>query len=187
MARGGLEAGRARFELVGIEAVDPAGAPRALFTDGATVTAPVAPSRPSESPLPESAVTLRFVTPLRIKVRHQLTDHPGFRDLAFHMLRRTLETHWHIPGAAMDWELQSLLRWGPRRRRRSPLARLGALEPAPECRHEARRSRGHPHPGRRPLAVRSSAPRRRNPPRCQRSRLAFGKAELEPISGPWLA
>jgi CRISPR-associated endoribonuclease Cas6 len=54
--------------------------------------------------------TLRFVTPLRIKVRHQLTDRPRFRDLAFQMLRRTLEmAHWHVPGAAVDWDFQSLL------------------------------------------------------------------------------
>jgi hypothetical protein len=111
MARGGLGAGRARFELVRIEALDPAGAPRALFAEGAaTRGAPVAPSVPADSPLPEGAVTLRFVTPLRIKVRHQLTDRPRFRDLAFHMLRRALEmAHWHVPGAAVDWEFYPLL------------------------------------------------------------------------------
>ncbi len=83
---------------------------RALFADGAAAMAPVAPSLPSDSPLLEGAVTLRFVTPLRIKVRHQLTDRPRFRELAFHMLRRTLEmAHWHVPGAAVDWNFQSLL------------------------------------------------------------------------------
>lgn len=111
MARGGLGAGRARFEVVRIEALDPAGAPSALFAEGtAPAAAPVAPSLPSESPLPEGAVTLRFATPLRIKVRHQLTDRPRFRDLAFHMLRRVLEmAHWHVPGAAVDWEFYPLL------------------------------------------------------------------------------
>jgi hypothetical protein len=35
---------------------------------------------------------------------------PWFRDLAFHMLRRVLEmAHWHVPGAAVDWNFQSLL------------------------------------------------------------------------------
>jgi hypothetical protein len=65
---------------------------------------------PADAPLPEGAVTLRFVTPLRIKVRHRLTDRPRFRDLAFHMLRRVLEmAHWHVPGAAVDWEFYPLL------------------------------------------------------------------------------
>ncbi|HEY3571527.1 MAG TPA: CRISPR system precrRNA processing endoribonuclease RAMP protein Cas6 [Thermoanaerobaculia bacterium] len=113
MGRGGLGAGRPRFELARVEAQDPAnpaGAPRALFADGAVAREPAAPSLPSESPLPEGAVTLRFVTPLRIKVRHQLTDRPRFRDLAFHMLRRTLEmAYFHVPGAAVDWDFQSLL------------------------------------------------------------------------------
>jgi hypothetical protein len=110
MARGGLGAGRPQFELVRIEAVGPDGAPRALFAEGAAARAPVAPSLPSGSPLPEGAVTLRFVTPLRIKVRHQLTDRPRFRDLAFHMLRRTLEmAYFHVPGAVVDWEFYPLL------------------------------------------------------------------------------
>lgn len=111
MARGGLGAGRARFDLVGIEAVDPTGNPRSLFSEGAApAPAPVSPGYPADSRLPEGAVTLRFVTPLRIKVRHQLTDRPRFRDLAFHMLRRVLEmAHWHVPGAAVDWSFQSLL------------------------------------------------------------------------------
>ncbi len=111
MARGGLGAGRARFELVGVEAADPAGIPRTVFAEGvAPAAAPVGPSYTADSPLPEGSITLRFVTPLRIKVRHQLTDRPRFRDLAFHMLRRVLEmAHWHVPGAAVDWNFQSLL------------------------------------------------------------------------------
>lgn len=111
MGRAGLGAGRARFELVRIEAAEPEAAPCALFSAGSAPAAvPASPSRPAESPLPAGAVTLRFATPLRIKVRHQLTDRPRFRDLAFHMLRRVLEmAHWHVPGAAVDWDFHSLL------------------------------------------------------------------------------
>jgi hypothetical protein len=111
MAQAGLGAGRTRFELAGVEALEADGAWRELFGEEAgPVPAPAGPSRPSEAPLPAGAVTLRFATPLRIKVRHQLSGRPRFRDLAFHMLRRTLEmAHWHVPGAAVDWDFQALL------------------------------------------------------------------------------
>jgi CRISPR-associated endoribonuclease Cas6 len=55
--------------------------------------------------------TLRFLTPTRIQVRKRPVQEPGFRLLAFQMLRRTLElTHFHAPGAATEWEFQELLR-----------------------------------------------------------------------------
>ena len=88
MARNGLGAGRARFRLAGAEA---------------------APERPA-LPLPEGPLTLRFPTPLRLRVRHRFADQIRFRDLAFAMLRRTLEmAHTHVPGAAVDWHFQPLL------------------------------------------------------------------------------
>jgi hypothetical protein len=46
-----------------------------------------------------------------------------------------------VPGAAVDWEFHTTapaIRRGPRGWRRSALARLGALEPAPERGREAR-------------------------------------------------
>ena len=43
-------------------------------------------------------------------MRDRLNDHPSFRDLAFNMLRRILElAHFHVPGAAIDWDFRALL------------------------------------------------------------------------------
>ena len=91
MAQSGLGSGRARFRLDHIEMRE-------------------SPAL-QEAPLPDGPVTLRFVTPLRLKIRDQLADRFRFRDLAFHMLRRTLElAHTHVPGAPVDWSFQPLLR-----------------------------------------------------------------------------
>jgi hypothetical protein len=55
-------------------------------------------------------IVLRFVTPLRLKVRDRFDDRPGFRTLAFNMLRRVLElAHAHVPGAAVDWSFRPFL------------------------------------------------------------------------------
>jgi hypothetical protein len=55
-------------------------------------------------------VTLRFLTPLRLKVRDRLADRPSLRDLVFNMLRRVLELAYvHTLGAAVDWSFRSLL------------------------------------------------------------------------------
>ena len=79
-----------------------AGAP----LSGARLSAAVPPA----APLPEGEVTLRFETPLRIKLRDHLNDRPRFRDLAFNMLRRILElAHFHVPGAVIDWNFRPLL------------------------------------------------------------------------------
>lgn len=112
MARGGLGRGRARFRLDLVEALDPSGPPRRLFAEGRLPAAePVAPATVAPSSLPEGAVALHLVTPLRLKVRDQLAVQLRFRDLAFHMLRRVLElAHFHAPEAEVDWTFQPLLR-----------------------------------------------------------------------------
>ncbi|HEX6898590.1 MAG TPA: CRISPR system precrRNA processing endoribonuclease RAMP protein Cas6 [Thermoanaerobaculia bacterium] len=112
MARTGLGAGRARFRLIEVEAADPGGSPRRLFTAGSPPsTVPASPVLPRPAPLPSGPLTLRLLTPLRIKARDRLNDRPRFRDLAFNMLRRVLEiAHFHVPGAAIDWSFRDLLK-----------------------------------------------------------------------------
>src|SRR5207237_5765479 len=113
MAAAGLGTRRARFRLARAEAVevDPMAAPRLLFEDGTPLDVPPAPAAaPPWEPLPGPAVTLRFLTPLRLKVRDHFTDRPRFRDLAFAVLRRTLElAHAHTADAALDWNIRPLL------------------------------------------------------------------------------
>lgn len=111
MARAGLGTRRARFRLVRVEAPEAGGGTRELFVAGSPpATAPAPPVMPPESALPEGPVTLQLVTPLRIKLRDHLNDHPTFRDLAFNMLRRVLElAHFHVSGAAIDWSFRPLL------------------------------------------------------------------------------
>jgi hypothetical protein len=115
MARAGLGKGRARFRLVQADAVDPALPPRPLFAEGAPLDVPPAPPvTPRWEPLPGPSVTLRFVTPLRLKVRDRLTARPRFRDLAFAMLRRTLELAYaHVPEAPLDERFHPLLDQAP--------------------------------------------------------------------------
>jgi len=55
-------------------------------------------------------ITLKFLTPTRIKVESQLTIDFSFRTLVFKMLRRTLEVaHFHVPDANPDWNFHELL------------------------------------------------------------------------------
>jgi hypothetical protein len=111
MARAGLGSRRSRFRLVRVEAQEAGGSTRLLFAAGSAPSAsPAPPMMPPASPLPVGPVALRLVTPLRIKVRDRLNDHPTFRDLAFNMLRRVLElAHFHVPGAVIDWSFRALL------------------------------------------------------------------------------
>lgn len=111
MAEAGLGTRRTRFRLARVEALAPPAPPSLLFDQGTLLDVPPAsPTVPCSEPLPGASMTLRFLTPLRLKVRDRLTDQPRFRDLAFAMLRRTLEiAHAHVPGAAVDWEFRPLL------------------------------------------------------------------------------
>ncbi len=108
MARRGLGAGRARFALDRVEAVDGAGGARTLLVEDRLVTgAPAAPILPARDGLPAGPLALRLATPLRLKVRGRLVVQPGVRDLVLAMLRRTLELAYvHLPGAQLDWDLR---------------------------------------------------------------------------------
>jgi hypothetical protein len=111
MARVGLGARRVPFRLQKVEALSPDGSAQEVFRAGAPLSgARISAAVPEAAPLPEGEVTLRFETPLRIKVRDHLNDRPRFRDLAFNMLRRILElAHFHVPGAVIDWNFRPLL------------------------------------------------------------------------------
>lgn len=111
MARGGLGAGRARFRLTRVEAVNPDRSSRILFAAGSPTSSVAAPPLvPSLTPLGPGPVILHILTPLRIQRNHCLVDHPRFRDLVFNILRRVLElAHFHVPGAAIDWSFRDLL------------------------------------------------------------------------------
>jgi hypothetical protein len=111
MARAGLGAGRPRFRLVRMETVGSDGTPEPLFMAGSPPsTVPVPPLLPQPAPLPSGPLILRFLTPVRVKVRDHLSDQLRFRDLAFNMLRRALEiAHFHVPGATIDWSFRGLL------------------------------------------------------------------------------
>jgi hypothetical protein len=123
MAEAGLGARRARFALERVDyLVGEPGAP----TQDDSLGAPdrwepgfragerpwpdrVPPLLPAPRPLGDAA-TLRFLTPTRLKADRRLVARPTFRDLVFRMLRRTLEiAHFHVPGAALDWEFHPLL------------------------------------------------------------------------------
>lgn len=55
-------------------------------------------------------LTLRFLSPTRIKVRNRLIQDFRFETLALKMLRRALEiAHFHVPGQAVDWQYRPLL------------------------------------------------------------------------------
>lgn len=57
-----------------------------------------------------SPLTLKFLTPTRIKYNNRLTMDFSFRVLAFKMLSRVLEiAHFHVPGAEVNWEFRELL------------------------------------------------------------------------------
>lgn len=59
---------------------------------------------------PSNCLTVNFLTPTRLKFKNDLTIDFTFRMLVFKMLRRVLElAHFHMPGAAIDWEFHPLL------------------------------------------------------------------------------
>ncbi len=128
MATRGLGAGRAPFTVRSVQALGPAGGFQTLIEDGRPVpkTPPLRPSPPPPSSLPGGnpetpaepvrRLTLRFVTPFRIKAQGRIAPPDRFRAFAFHLLRRHLElAAFHTPGTApgeiapLDWEFRPLL------------------------------------------------------------------------------
>ncbi|HVG08163.1 MAG TPA: CRISPR system precrRNA processing endoribonuclease RAMP protein Cas6 [Thermoanaerobaculia bacterium] len=112
MARGGLGARRSPFVLDQAGAGLANGGWQEIYKEGrpSPALATVVPRLPSEAPVGEGRITLSFLTPTRLQVRGQLKEEPGFRNIVFAMLRRTLELAWfHVPGAEIDWCLRPLL------------------------------------------------------------------------------
>lgn len=115
MARGGLGAHRFPFVLDKAGAGLPNGGWQEIYKEGrpSPALANVTPRFPSESPVGGRRITLTFLTPTRLQVRGRLQEEPGFRNLVFLLLRRTLELAWfHLPTpqkAEIDWHLRPLL------------------------------------------------------------------------------
>lgn len=65
--------------------------------------------QPPDGPL-DSPLTLRFLTPTRLKFGDKYDMNFNFRMLAFKMLRRVLElAHFHAPSSGLDWEFNHYL------------------------------------------------------------------------------
>ncbi len=118
MAAAGLGSRRARFKLAEAGVAAENGRNRPLVERGALVTGAKADPQwtgggheGEDGRLMDlGPVVLRFLSPTRLKVRGRLAAGVGFRDLAFAMLRRTVElAHFYVPGATTDWNLASLL------------------------------------------------------------------------------
>jgi hypothetical protein len=64
---------------------------------------------PKRKPL-QSPLTLKFITPTRLKIKGRYTTEFSFRQLVFAMLRRALElAHFHVPDAQVSWEFREFL------------------------------------------------------------------------------
>jgi len=64
---------------------------------------------PVSDPL-QSPLTLKFLTPTRLKFDNELARDFSFRQLVFKMIRRVLEiAYFYVPDATIDWEFHSLL------------------------------------------------------------------------------
>lgn len=64
----------------------------------------------SAVPAPEK-LSLRFVTPARLKVQGKLQTGLSFRELALNLLRRISTLAWfYMPGASIDWDWTTILR-----------------------------------------------------------------------------
>lgn len=111
MARAGLGARRARFELDRVLARDLKEDWVVLCDAGRWTGRDVPPpSMPPRNGLPRERMTLRIQTPLRLRKQGGLATGFRLRDLAFPMVRRVLElATFHVPGAAPDWTIRPLL------------------------------------------------------------------------------
>ncbi len=111
MAAGGLGRDRHRFAVACVRQQSPQGDWGDVGEPGGVAgRAPAAALPPPAAVAIPSRVRLRFLTPTRIKVRDHLVPAVSIRTLSFAMLRRTLElAHFHVPGAAVDWNIRGLL------------------------------------------------------------------------------
>ncbi len=111
MAAAGLGERRAPFTLHEARALQPDGTWHTLFEAGRAHLPPTLHTclPPAGDPATDRA-TLHLLTPLRVQTRQQLATTFDFRTFAFHALRRTLEiAHFHVPGAAIDWDFRPYL------------------------------------------------------------------------------
>jgi hypothetical protein len=98
------------YVLLALERSAAAGLGRERFPFVVDEALALPPGPPPEDGLPGSGLTLRLLTPTRIKINDRVAEPLPFRALAFAMLRRTLEmAHFHVPGAAVDWNFRPLL------------------------------------------------------------------------------
>lgn len=121
MAGAGFGAARAPFRLESLSHPLPDGGWRNALEPAAAPTGKSNPNKPVFRPAPallprklrdpgEAPLTLRFLTPTRLMKKGQVIEELSFRRLAFVMLRRVLEmAHFHVPGAAVSWELGDAL------------------------------------------------------------------------------
>ncbi len=111
MAAAGLGHRRTPFALHSAQALAADGTWIPLFDEGRARFPPgLAPCLPARDELASEKITLHLQTPLRVNVRGRFATTLDFRTLAFHALRRVLETaHFHVPGTALDWDFRDLL------------------------------------------------------------------------------
>lgn len=148
MAEAGLGKDRARFVLDRVEAPAADGGFETIVDAGRSAAREPAPRLiPDQGPAGTRA-TLHLLTPTNVQSGGRPAE-PAFRNLAFAMLRRTLEiAAVHLPGAEVDWDLGPWLekaravriarsdvrwvearRWSNRQGQETPLAGLvGSLE-----------------------------------------------------------
>jgi hypothetical protein len=111
MAVAGLGRNRAPFRLERALCRAPDGTWRAVLEDGRMRgRGSTRPSFPSEEPLSEDRVLLRFTTPTRLRVEDDHVEATTFPELVEAMARRVFEVAWfHVLDAEIDWNTAPLL------------------------------------------------------------------------------
>lgn len=122
MAERGFTTRQSRFHLQRVDWLLPADLPdyqddapheasRTIYDGCTQCLKQVAASFPitDATPLP-SPLTLRFLSPTRLKLDNQLAADFSFRQLVFKMIRRVLEiAYFYVPDAEIDWEFHEML------------------------------------------------------------------------------
>jgi hypothetical protein len=113
MAERGLGSRRHKFHLQEVFYRTSAGGWQQLYDGNSQkLTAAAEPSltRPHNHPQPPEKLTLRFVSPTRLKFERELSLEFDFRQLLFRLLRRPLElAHFYAPQEKINWEFNILL------------------------------------------------------------------------------
>lgn len=115
LAKGNPESVQVRSEKLQVASEQEVEDDWRMLYDGATkrlleTPTPQLPTIPPAITSHLQLLTCNFLTSTRLKFKDDLTMDFNFRMLVFKMLRRVLElAHFHVPGAAIDWEFHSLL------------------------------------------------------------------------------